>query len=205
MNQGDIAQILDIDSPYFGQNGIIQGKEGDRVLIRLSSGEYVTARQYQLYTSQVGDYQREIQDGDAVRILHPEWEGEEGVVVETYEDWFDDRVVVLLTDGYSKANLAVDDVELVAEDTRISGDGNNSSYYIVRVEHPTDESWEPYDAQCNDLIEALGMTFSEGEAFKAIWRRCRARQGFGKKGNSQRYDAEKVKFFGHRMVVQSND
>ena len=124
-----------------------------------------------------------------------------------------DRVLIRLNSGeYTTSErqylhiLAVgDDQQEILKGDTVSGDGNNSSYYIVHVEHPTDESWEPYDAQCNDLIEALGMTFSEGEAFKAIWRRCRARQGFGKKGNSQRYDAEKVEFFGHRMVVQSED
>lgn len=89
------------------------------------------------------------------------------------------------------------------EDEKLSGGASNSDYYIIYINSPTDESWEPYSAQCNDLIEALDMTFAEGEAFKAIWRRCRARQGFGKKGNTQKYDAEKVEFFGRRMVIQS--
>ena len=62
----------------------------------------------------------------------------------------------------------------------------------------------PYVAECNDIIEALGMTYAEGNAFKAIWRLCAARTlGAKKRGYTDGlYDAEKVAFFGARMVAQ---
>ena len=82
--------------------------------------------------------------------------------------------------------------------------GGSVSYYKVPVEHPTTPDREPYVAECNDIIEALNMTFAEGEAFKAIWRMAAARQGRVKKSYTDGvYDAEKVQFFGGRMIVQA--
>jgi hypothetical protein len=81
--------------------------------------------------------------------------------------------------------------------------GGSVSYYTVRIENPTTPGVEPYDAECNDIIEALGMNYAEGNAFKAIWRRAAARKGKVKKGYTDGlYDAEKVVFFGERLVVQ---
>lgn len=81
--------------------------------------------------------------------------------------------------------------------------GASVSYYAAEVVSPTNPDSEPYTAECNDIIEALGMTFAEGNAFKAIWRSCAARKfGKAKKGyDNGLYDAEKVVFFGERMVV----
>jgi hypothetical protein len=81
--------------------------------------------------------------------------------------------------------------------------GKSVSYYRVGVERPTAPDVQPYIAECNDIIEALGMTYAEGNAFKAIWRRCAARTlGKAKKGYTDGlYDAEKVEFFGARMVA----
>lgn len=86
--------------------------------------------------------------------------------------------------------------------------GLSVSYYTVEVKHPTSEnggitSPAPYVAQCNDIIESLNMTFAEGNAFKAIWRTAAARRGLKKKGNNSLYDAEKVVFFGQRMVEKA--
>lgn len=84
--------------------------------------------------------------------------------------------------------------------------GSSVSYYKVRVDLPT-SGGSPYEAECNDIIEALGMNYAEGNAFKAIWRSCAARHlGRGKRGYKDgRYDAEKVVFFGQRMVEQAID
>lgn len=82
--------------------------------------------------------------------------------------------------------------------------GKSVSYYQVEVTTPTTEGRPPYIAECNDIIEALGMNFAEGNAFKAIWRTCAARQGKSKQGYKDGvYDAEKVVFFGERMIVQA--
>lgn len=81
--------------------------------------------------------------------------------------------------------------------------GGSVSYYKVRVADPT-SGGPPYTAECNDIIEALGMNYAEGNAFKAIWRKCAARTlGLAKAGYKDgKYDAEKVEFFGGRMVIQ---
>lgn len=80
--------------------------------------------------------------------------------------------------------------------------GGSVSYYKVAIERPTTAA-APYTAECNDIIEALGMTYAEGNVFKAIWRMCAARKGLGKKGYVDGlYDAEKVVFFGERLVKQ---
>lgn len=80
--------------------------------------------------------------------------------------------------------------------------GGSVSYYKIKIENPTTAP-EPYTAECNDIIEALGMDYAEGNAFKAIWRACAARKGMVKKGyDSPKYDWEKVKFFAERKLSQ---
>lgn len=84
--------------------------------------------------------------------------------------------------------------------------GGSVNYYKVRVTNPTVKYSMPYDAECNDIIEALGMNFAEGNAFKALWRRAAMRtHGLAKAGAKADglYDAEKVVFFGERLVEQS--
>ena len=77
--------------------------------------------------------------------------------------------------------------------------GGSNDYYKVTVARPT-SGIEPYTAECNDIIEALQMTYAEGNAFKAIWRHALARRGIGKQGNTQKYEAEKAEFFAKRLV-----
>ena len=79
--------------------------------------------------------------------------------------------------------------------------GGSVNYYKVEIKNPTSEGVAPYTVECNDIIEAMGMNYAEGNAFKAIWRKCAARNGKAKKGYTDGlYDAEKVVFFGQRMV-----
>lgn len=77
--------------------------------------------------------------------------------------------------------------------TSVEHTGGSSSYYDIDVGGS--------EVRCLDIIEKLQMTFSEGNAFKAIWRTAAARQGKKKAGNNAVYDAEKVCFFGDRMLV----
>lgn len=83
--------------------------------------------------------------------------------------------------------------------------GGSVSYYRVAIKAPTNPALAPYVAECNDIIEALNMNYAEGNAFKAIWRRAAAQNlGLRKQGYGDGlYDAEKVEFFGGRMVEQS--
>lgn len=74
-------------------------------------------------------------------------------------------------------------------------------YYRVDVAKPISPEVEPYAAECADIIEALDMTFNEGEAFKAIWRLAAARQGRVKPGGpGPQYDADKVAHYGNRVA-----
>lgn len=79
--------------------------------------------------------------------------------------------------------------------------GGSVSYYTCSVTHPISETADPYDAECIDIIDALQMTPSEANAFKALWRRAAARLGKSKRGYTDGlYDAEKVEFYGKRLV-----
>lgn len=40
------------------------------------------------------------------------------------------------------------------------------SYYRVTVKEPINPNLAPYIAECNDIIQALGMSYTEGNAFK---------------------------------------
>ena len=64
-------------------------------------------------------------------------------------------------------------VEPMAEAAEYTG--GSVSYYKAPVTAPL-SGCAPYVAECNDIIEALGMRYDEGNAFKAIWRRCAARK-----------------------------
>lgn len=78
--------------------------------------------------------------------------------------------------------------------------GGSTSYYELDILHPHKKR-RPYMAECLDIIEALGMSFAEGECFKAIWRKCAARQGKAKRGyDDAKYDAEKIAFYAQRIL-----
>lgn len=80
--------------------------------------------------------------------------------------------------------------------------GSDVNYYLVKVDDP--KRLTPYVAECEDIIEALGMTFAEGNAFKAIWRSAASRTlGLKKQGQDEHgvYDALKVEYYGKRMVA----
>jgi len=88
------------------------------------------------------------------------------------------------------------------QDKEAEYSGKNVNYYLVDI--PTPKRLAPYSAECEDIIEALNMTFAEGCAFKAIWRSCAARTlGKQKKGQDVHgvYDAQKVEYYGARMVA----
>ena len=83
--------------------------------------------------------------------------------------------------------------------------GGSSDYYRVHIANPTTPNLNTtatYVAECNDIIEALELNFTEGNILKAIWRIAALRQGRGKPGvTSGLYDAEKIKFFADRLLV----
>ena len=84
--------------------------------------------------------------------------------------------------------------------------GGKVNYYELEIKNPTRDGRQPYTAECNDIIEAANMTFAEGEAFKAIWRGAAARMNLAKRGYTDGlYDAQKVAFYGNRMVIQHKE
>jgi hypothetical protein len=82
--------------------------------------------------------------------------------------------------------------------------GGSSDYYKLRIDKPT-SGGEPYIAECNDIIEALQMTYAEGNVLKAVWRHALARRGIGKQGNTLQYEADKTEFFGRRLAELAKD
>lgn len=84
--------------------------------------------------------------------------------------------------------------------TKLSGGLNN--WYVVPVKNPQRKEQEPYQAECEDIIQALGMTFDEGCAFKALWRNAAKRMGNGKPGNDAVYDAEKMVHYTNRILAK---
>ena len=53
----------------------------------------------------------------------------------------------------------------MSEDNNKEYTGASVSYYKVKIDKPTTESNPSYLAECNDIIEALGMLYAEGNAF----------------------------------------
>ena len=80
--------------------------------------------------------------------------------------------------------------------------GGLNDYWLVNVQKPQ-RGGNPYQAECDDIIFALNMTFDEGEAFKAIWRTCTARLGYGKKGNTALYNAQKLVHRSKRILQRA--
>lgn len=80
--------------------------------------------------------------------------------------------------------------------------GGKVNYYLVKVEHPQRIEQAAYQAECEDIIRALNMTFDEGCEFKAIWRTAAARLGNGKPGQAAQYDAEKRVHYATACLLQ---
>lgn len=82
--------------------------------------------------------------------------------------------------------------------------GLSCNYYVVDVKQPTSLG-KQYTAECNDIIEALGMNAQEANIFKEIWRTSAARTlGKEKAGHNAKRGAEKVAFFGLRYAFQNS-
>ena len=74
------------------------------------------------------------------------------------------------------------------------------NYYLIEVKHPQRPEQPPYQAECEDLIDAAEMTFDEANIFKEIWRTARARQGMKKAGNTPLRAAQKMVHYSGRIL-----
>ena len=77
--------------------------------------------------------------------------------------------------------------------------GGLVNYYLVSVTHPQRSEHAPYQAECEDIIDALEMTFDEGNIFKELWRNANARKGLSKVGNTPVRSAEKILHYAKRI------
>lgn len=77
--------------------------------------------------------------------------------------------------------------------------GGFSNYYLVNVENPQRAEQPPYQAECEDIIEALGLNFDEGNIIKEIWRSANARKNNGKPNHKALYGAEKLVHYSNRI------
>lgn len=80
--------------------------------------------------------------------------------------------------------------------------GGPTGYYRVHITHPN-QADEPYTAECGDIIEALGMDFNQGCAFKALWRAAASLILDVQKKDypGVLYDAEKADFYTQRNLI----
>jgi len=82
--------------------------------------------------------------------------------------------------------------------------GGRVNYYLVTILHPQREDQPAYNAECEDIIDALGMTFDEANIFKEIWRRSNERtHGLGKVGNTPLRSAEKIAHYAARILKKA--
>lgn len=120
-------------------------------------------------------------------------------------EWSVDLIGTVYLGGSPSDDLTVSLIELgdLPDKATPNLTGGSSDYYKVQISRPTTPGTLPYTTECNDIIEALGLNFAEGNILKALWRIAAARLGRGKPGVSMTYDAEKVKFFAERVLAQN--
>lgn len=86
--------------------------------------------------------------------------------------------------------------------------GGSVDYYKVPIKNPTTPELHYENgvwAECNDIIEALNMTYAEANMFKEIWRSAAARTlGLQKAGHTSIRGAEKIVFFANRNLIQKD-
>lgn len=85
---------------------------------------------------------------------------------------------------------------------RMMAGGGLTSYYVVQVKHPQDPKSAPYQAEAEDLIEALDLSFDEGNILKELFRKANERKGIIKPGTSQKRSAEKMHHSTSRILRQ---
>lgn len=81
--------------------------------------------------------------------------------------------------------------------------GGKVNYYLVKVRKPRRTEQPAYQAECEDIIAALQMTFDEGCAFKSLWRTAAARLGAKKAGLDPVYEGEKLVHYGRHILTKA--
>lgn len=80
--------------------------------------------------------------------------------------------------------------------------GGHCEYYHALVSVPENPGQQgvAYEANCEDIIQSLEMTFDEACEFKSLWRRARARQGYVKAESTPVRDAAKALHYAGRVL-----
>lgn len=117
------------------------------------------------------------------------------------------RKVAYWSGQVQKYALELEQLEGVAEEEATAPQqeltGGRVNYYLASVNNPQREEQPGYIAECEDIIQALDMTFDEGCLFKALWRTASARLGNGKPGQKAVYDAEKMVHYAGRILTKT--
>lgn len=117
------------------------------------------------------------------------------------------RKVAYWSGQVQKYALELEQLEGVAEEEVKASEpeltGGRVNYYLASVNNPQREEQPGYIAECEDIIQALDMTFDEGCLFKALWRTASARLGNGKPGQKAVYDAEKMVHYAGRILTKT--
>lgn len=66
--------------------------------------------------------------------------------------------------------------------------------------YPQREDQPAYQAECNDICDALELNPDEKDIFKEIWRTANARKHNGKPGHKALYGAEKIVHRAERIL-----
>lgn len=83
----------------------------------------------------------------------------------------------------------------------LESSGGLVNYYLAPVKHPQREAQPPYTAECEDIIDSLGLTPDEANIFKEIWRTANERtHGKGKAGNNPLRAAQKMVHYSGRIL-----
>jgi hypothetical protein len=87
---------------------------------------------------------------------------------------------------------------IVMTEPKKESSGGDNDYWVANITEP--KRLAPYKAEAEDLIELFQFSFAEGNAFKALWRMGMDRVATGKPGDTPLRNAEKVAYYGSRMV-----
>ncbi|WP_244832387.1 hypothetical protein [Caballeronia sp. TF1N1] len=92
----------------------------------------------------------------------------------------------------------------MSQGKELESSGGRVNYYLAQVDHPQREDQPPYRAECEDIIDALGMTFDEGNIFRELWRSANERtHGKGKVGNTPLRAAQKCVHYSGRLLKKA--
>lgn len=115
--------------------------------------------------------------------------------------------VVVAEENLSKPFLCLEHMPATAQlrdmvnQAKIETSGGHVDYYSVEIKHPNKKGRQPYIAECQDIIEALGLDFNQGELLKSVWRLgAQIKLGKQKAGDTPLRNAEKCEYYGHRTA-----